>query len=249
MKVIFTFDCEDVVSIESDRYLLDVAKALEEFEVRGVFYLTCMKARMMWQRSRRLLTSIIQAGHEVGYHSYNHSLSTTPEEEVLGFRELEGLVGKPVRMYNAPYFIRRPEITRALRNIGVRYIRPTIYLFEYGYRHKFDYLLRSGCDTVVFGAHPDGLSHDGLWEEGASEYNERRAKDNLQRLKSLLRYVKSQGVETTTLSALSPTELKDCYKLKTTFRFGLKALYHYALYRLATLQYLPSLLGRTKHGR
>ena len=119
MKVIFTFDCEDMFSVKSDQYLLDIAKILEEFELRGVFYLTYMKAKTMWQRPRQLFTSIIQAGHEVGYHSYNHSLSTTPEEEVLGLRKLEELVGMPVRVYNAPYLVERPEIIGALGAIGV----------------------------------------------------------------------------------------------------------------------------------
>ena len=61
---------------------------------------------------------------------------------------------------------------------------------------------------------------------------ERKAKHNLQRLKSLFQCINSRNVETATFSSLNHAELGSYDVLKKASRFGLKALNHYTVYRL-----------------
>jgi polysaccharide deacetylase family protein (PEP-CTERM system associated) len=85
------------------RWLLD---ELARFDVKATFYVVGETAR----RNKALVRAMVEAGHEVGSHSWDHRRvhNLTPatfREDVRKSRDvLEQITGQPVRGYRAPTF-------------------------------------------------------------------------------------------------------------------------------------------------
>lgn len=89
--------------VESLPRILDL---LAEFQVRGTFFI------LGWQAENHpeLIRKIADAGHEIGFHSFSHSLiyemepAAFREELQRGKRLLEDLTGQKVEAFRAPSF-------------------------------------------------------------------------------------------------------------------------------------------------
>lgn len=95
--------------------------ALGRHGARGTYFVLGGRAR----RHPDLLVEIAAAGHDIGFHGPDHRLtSRLPAGQVvhdvlLGIRELEEQLGRPVRWYRPPYGQLTREVFEALRSSGI----------------------------------------------------------------------------------------------------------------------------------
>jgi peptidoglycan/xylan/chitin deacetylase (PgdA/CDA1 family) len=98
--------------------LIDV---LAQYGVKGTFFLIGSFA----EQEPALTKQIVQAGHLIGNHSWNHpnlSLSSAARirDELQRTQEtLEQLIGKPVRYFRPPFGARRPYVLQTARKMGM----------------------------------------------------------------------------------------------------------------------------------
>jgi polysaccharide deacetylase family protein (PEP-CTERM system associated) len=112
----FTYDLEEHMPHRQDasRYqsiTLRLLDFLEEKKVKGTFFVVGELAK----NNPKLIKTIDEKGHEIGFHSMRHKQlsSETPESFALGNSEgiaiLEDMIGKPIKGYRAPVFSLTPE--------------------------------------------------------------------------------------------------------------------------------------------
>lgn len=140
MKNILTFDVEDWYHANYPRMkILDASKehSLEEnvlfilnlckkFNARGTFFILASEA----EKKPQLVEKILEDGHEIGSHGYNHELIYKMDKD--SFREdlrksieiLKNITGEKPLSYRAPSWSVRTDISwffEVLREEGIRY--------------------------------------------------------------------------------------------------------------------------------
>lgn len=110
-KIVLTFD--DGPSLLT----IEVLDLLKKFNVKGTFF--CIGRNI--NKHPEILSKIIQEGHLVGNHSYNHSpyFDFYRKNRVLGEIEktdniIYKITGKKVRFFRPPYGVTNPSIRKAL---------------------------------------------------------------------------------------------------------------------------------------
>ena len=119
----FDWDKHEVRIYDSVRRILD---ELDRRNLKGTFF--CLG--WLAENHPTIIREIADRGHEVGCHSYQHELSHrfTPEEFISDTTKekslIEGVIGKPVRLFRAPGFSITKNNTwalRALADMGFEY--------------------------------------------------------------------------------------------------------------------------------
>ena len=88
VKVMLWYDVEDYVTPEADEALLELIDMMDELGIRSSLKVVGEKARVLQARGRRDILDKM-AGHEICYHSKDHSRHPTVTEycETMGFAE------------------------------------------------------------------------------------------------------------------------------------------------------------------
>lgn len=90
LKVMLWFDVEDFITPEADDALLALIDMMDSLGIRGSLKIVGEKIRVLRDRGR---TDILEklAGHEICYHTENHSVHPTQTEYVCGMGFAEGV--------------------------------------------------------------------------------------------------------------------------------------------------------------
>lgn len=129
------FDAEDYIHPLDDEATLRLATELSKMGVPATFKFVAEKARILEKRGRQDVIAAM-AGHDIGYHSENHSIPPTPavylsrlgmlegaaefeRREGPGLRDVERIFGKKASCYGQPGSSWGPQSTIALRHLGV----------------------------------------------------------------------------------------------------------------------------------
>lgn len=135
MYVTLLLDVEDVVTPAADDYTREVALALTAEGVSATFCIAGMRAEQWRERGRTDVVDAL-APHDVGYHSYGHSLHPTVAEylaplgwedgveaamrvEGPGVRAVEEICGRTPSCYGGPGNTWGPQVNAAMRALGV----------------------------------------------------------------------------------------------------------------------------------
>ncbi|HET6503270.1 MAG TPA: polysaccharide deacetylase family protein [Amycolatopsis sp.] len=98
-----------------------VLSALRDHRATATFFVLLTRA----ERSPRLLAEVVAAGHEVGFHGFDHRrLTRLPAARVrielaVGAARLADLLGSPVRWFRPPHGAQTPRVWRAAREAGL----------------------------------------------------------------------------------------------------------------------------------
>ena len=168
---VFTMDVEDFSDagclarrgLSPDDDMLDgidkYVSLLERHGIRATLFTLCHTAKRIEEK----LASISERGHAIALHGYDHtSLDKLTAEE---FREktkkakeyLEGILGKRVEGYRAPFFSMDDEKIEVLRSLGFKYDSSS-----HGFTRNY---LKGGFSLEGFENRLSGVySKDGLYE-------------------------------------------------------------------------------------
>jgi hypothetical protein len=133
--VVFWFDYEDYISEKSNEAAVRIAEVMRRNEVKAVFKVVGMKAEEIERKGLSGVVSAI-ANHEVGFHSYNHSIHPTIGEYLKGKGLNEGIsefkrrenpgvlavkrvFGRPPTCYGQPGSAWAPQVYPVLREWGI----------------------------------------------------------------------------------------------------------------------------------
>jgi peptidoglycan/xylan/chitin deacetylase (PgdA/CDA1 family) len=105
----------------NERYTQELLEYLALYKVRATFFMVGDYVRQLpW-----LAREVYAAGHLVGNHTMHHpnlmyqSLARARQEIADCNRQLEDTLGAPVRYFRPPYGGRRPDVLRAVREMGL----------------------------------------------------------------------------------------------------------------------------------
>ena len=135
LKVMLWFDVEDFITPEADDALLALIDMMDSLGIRGSLKIVGEKIRVLKKRGR---TDILEklAGHEICYHTENHSVHPTQTEYVAGmgfaegvleferrerqgFTDVQDITGQFPTSYGQPGASWVPHVFPALRKWGV----------------------------------------------------------------------------------------------------------------------------------
>lgn len=136
IKILFWFDVEDFINIESEEALLAILNLLDKRGIKGIFKLVGEKIRKLEEHQR---TDIIERlkRHEIGYHTNFHSIHPVITEylEPLGFRagaeeferregsgftDLQRIIDETVECYGQPGQAWAPQQYPVLHKWNIR---------------------------------------------------------------------------------------------------------------------------------
>ncbi len=101
-----------------------VLKVLKQHDVKAMFFVIGKNI----EGNERLLEQIFEDGHEIGNHSFSHAtwidLWSTKKvrEDFLECQKLIELAQPETRFFRPPYGVTNPNITRAIKRLGLRSI-------------------------------------------------------------------------------------------------------------------------------
>jgi hypothetical protein len=135
LKVMLWFDVEDFITPEADDALLALMEMMDSLGIRGSLKIVGEKIRVLRDRGR---TDILEklAGHEICYHTENHSVHPTQTEYVCGmgfgegvleferrerqgFTDVQDITGQFPTSYGQPGASWIPHVFPVLRKWGV----------------------------------------------------------------------------------------------------------------------------------
>ena len=100
----------------------DVAAALDQRGMRGVFFITLGQTRMAdWQ-----IKDLADRGHEIGSHTISHADLTTLSDYALAYElnssraQLESITARPIEFFAYPYGIWNDRVVSAAQSAGYR---------------------------------------------------------------------------------------------------------------------------------
>lgn len=135
IKVMLWFDVEDYINPQADDALLALIDRMDGLGIRGSFKIVGEKARVLERRGRRDIIRKL-SGHEVCYHTDNHSVHPTITEylkdmgfaqgasefearEYQGFLDVQRITGQYPTSYGQPGASWAPQVFPVLRKWGV----------------------------------------------------------------------------------------------------------------------------------
>ncbi len=146
IKVMLWFDVEDFITPESDDALLALIHMMDSLGIRGSLKIVGEKIRVLKKRGR---TDILEklAGHEVCYHTENHSVHPTQTEylrdmgfaegameferrERQGFEDVQEISGQFPTSYGQPGASWAPHVFPVLKKWGVPTYLDSHYLLS-----------------------------------------------------------------------------------------------------------------------
>jgi hypothetical protein len=135
IKVMLWYDVEDYINPQADDALLALINMMDSLGIRGSFKIVGEKARVLEQRGR---VDIIRklSGHEICYHTDNHSIHPTMTEylkdmgfaqgalefeakERGGFSDVQRITGQFPTSYGQPGASWAPQVFPVLKKWGV----------------------------------------------------------------------------------------------------------------------------------
>jgi peptidoglycan/xylan/chitin deacetylase (PgdA/CDA1 family) len=154
--VALTFD--DAPNAQTTPQVLDV---LKQYNVKAMFCLIGQEA----ERNPELVRRIIDEGHIVANHTYNHSASFTFATSKSVAEQLQrcndaiyALIGRKPRIFRPPFGVTNPIIGKVVRKMKLTTVGWTIRSLDTIYGDKIE----SMCKRVVRRLHPGAvvLLHD-----------------------------------------------------------------------------------------
>lgn len=146
LKIMLWFDVEDFITPESDDALLALINMMDSLGIRGSFKIVGEKIRVLTERGR---TDILKklAGHEICYHTENHSVHPTQTEymcdkgfaegalefeqrEHKGFEDVQNLCGQFPTSYGQPGASWVPQAFPVLKKWGITTYLDSHYLLS-----------------------------------------------------------------------------------------------------------------------
>ena len=116
-----------------DRRLVEI---FNQYNIKGTFHLSSGKLDQdVFVRSSEIKE--LYKGHEISVHTVNHpNMLNIPKESVImeileDKKNLENLVGYPVRGMSYPYGLYNEEIVQSISNLGIEYARTISSSFTY----------------------------------------------------------------------------------------------------------------------
>lgn len=135
IKVMLWYDVEDYINPQADDALLALINMMDRLGIRGSFKIVAEKARVLEERGRFDIISKL-SGHEVCYHTENHSVHPTITEYLLekgfaagaqefeskerqGFLDVQRITGQFPTSYGQPGAAWAPQAFPVLKKWGV----------------------------------------------------------------------------------------------------------------------------------
>jgi len=135
IKVMLWYDVEDYINPQADDALLALINMMDGLGIRGSFKIVAEKARVLEERGRFDIISKL-SGHEVCYHTENHSVHPTITEYLLekgfaagaqefeskerqGFLDVQRITGQFPTSYGQPGAAWAPQAFPVLKKWGV----------------------------------------------------------------------------------------------------------------------------------
>jgi hypothetical protein len=135
IKIMLWYDVEDYINPQADDALLALIKMMNRLGIRGSFKIVGEKARVLEERGRTDIIRLL-SGHEVCYHTDNHSIHPTITEYLLnmgfeegahefegrerqGFLDVQRITGQFPTSYGQPGASWAPQVFPVLRKWGV----------------------------------------------------------------------------------------------------------------------------------
>jgi peptidoglycan/xylan/chitin deacetylase (PgdA/CDA1 family) len=172
----------------------EIARLLEARGFHGTFFVVGERA----ERHRELLRGLVDAGHEVGIHSYDHSPASSfpamgwlAQDFERATAAVEGAIGRHPRLYRPPVGLLNPRIHRVARRGGWTIVGWTVRARD-GVPTSVDAVLRRVLPGLRAGAVV--LLHDRL-RSGTPA--------SLEALPAILDEMENRGLGAVTLSALT----------------------------------------------
>ena len=145
-KVMLWFDVEDFITPEADDALLALMDMMDSLGIRGSLKIVGEKIRILKERGREDILRKI-AGHEVCFHTENHSIHPTQTEYVKdmgfaegvleferrerkGFTDVQEITGQFPTSYGQPGASWVPQVFPALKKWGVPTYLDSHYLLR-----------------------------------------------------------------------------------------------------------------------
>lgn len=146
LKVMLWFDVEDFITPEADDALLALINMMDRLGIRGSFKIVGEKIRILKERGREDILRKL-AGHEICYHTENHSIHPTQTEyladmdfadgaaeferrEHKGFLDVQNITGQFPTSYGQPGASWVPQVFPVLRKWGVPTYLDSHYLLN-----------------------------------------------------------------------------------------------------------------------
>ena len=182
-KIAFTMNCAWNAG--------DIDSILETLKNNGV-YITFFMVGNWVEKYPEAVKKIYEAGHEIGSHSNTHphvnnlSSEKNLEEIKLSVSKIEKITGQKINLYRAPYGEYNDTVIQVAQ--------------ENGY-----YIIQWNLDTLDY----EGLTGDEMWNrlenrlvKGSIILSHNGTKHTADSLDMLIKNIKSQGFEITTVSDL-----------------------------------------------
>jgi len=146
IKIMLWYDVEDFITPEADDALLALIEMMDHLGIRGSFKIIGEKIRVLEQRGRFDLLKKL-CGHEICYHTENHSIHPTQTEylqgmgfregaaeferrERRGFEDVQRLTGQFPTSYGQPGASWAPQTFPVLKKWGVPTYLDSHYLIN-----------------------------------------------------------------------------------------------------------------------
>ncbi len=174
----------------------EVLRALATEGVKATFFLVGHKV----EKHPEVVTEIVQAGHEIGLHSYEHDYLLNLRHEPKIVRDIEHnqaviekLVGERPMIFRPPVGLTSPRIRVAVKKLGLRVVGWSARAFDGAGRPDPDVVL----SRIVPGLEPGAIV---LLHDAAERTDERPT--SLDALPGLLRAMKDRNLQGVTVSDL-----------------------------------------------
>lgn len=148
LKIMLWYDVEDFITPEADDALLALLEMMDGLGVRSSLKIVGEKIRVLQQRGRTDILNKL-AGHEICYHTENHSIHPTQTEylqhagfadgaceferrERKGFEDVQAITGQFPTSYGQPGASWVPQSFPVLRKWGVPTYLDSHYLLNVG---------------------------------------------------------------------------------------------------------------------
>ena len=121
------FEEDDANNAVWTRGVRRFAELFDELKVRGTFFIVAADLER-WPEAREVATELVEAGHELGSHTYSHPYDFTRRSDAEIEDELKRshdviseLVGRPIQGFRAPGYTITAPILERMEGLGYTY--------------------------------------------------------------------------------------------------------------------------------